>query len=119
MLSPEEMDRVRGEISQLVADWYERWTATGVEGKDWEEVANRKPAWKNGQWSPESGSTEDVELGFRRLYRMTLRSQLFDQLSKHERIMGIVNQLIGPDVKLLQSMALLKPPGELCYSDCY
>lgn len=28
------------------------------------------------------------------------------------QVLNVINKVLGPDVKLLQSMALLKPPGE-------
>lgn len=42
---------------------------------------------------------------------MSVHNQYFATLCKHPKLMRIVTELIGPDVKLLQSMSLLKPPG--------
>ena len=86
LLTAEEVESVRAEISSLVSNWYAKFVKTGVDGNDWEEVANRKPSWKEGRWRPASDSPTDIELGFRRLYRVTLQSQFFDRLSKHEKV---------------------------------
>ena len=44
---------------------------------------------------------------------MSVHNQYFRDLSQHPKIVSVVSELIGPNVKLLQSMSLLKPPGEL------
>ena len=50
---------------------------------------------------------------------MSVHNQYFRDLSKHPKIMSMVSELLGPDVKLLQSMSLLKPPGENIFINCY
>ena len=85
ILSAEEVQSIKEEISSVVSRWYSNWTKTGVEGKDWMEIANRKPAWKEGRWKP--SSEDDVELGFRRLYGLTRENKFFDRLSKHEKVL--------------------------------
>ncbi len=77
---------MKSEISAIVTKWYTQWLKTGIDGNDWETTANRKPAWKEGRWQPASDEPADIELGFRRLYRMTLESQLFDRMAKHEKV---------------------------------
>ena len=42
---------------------------------------------------------------------MTVHTQYFAELCRHPKTVAIMTQLLGPDIKLLQSMALLKPPG--------
>lgn len=54
----------------------------------------------------------DPELAIRRLFRMSVHNQYFRELSQHPKIVSMISELIGPNVKLLQSMSLLKPPGE-------
>lgn len=94
ILSAEEVQSIKEEISAVVSQWYANWNKTGVEGKDWEEVANRKPAWKEGRWTPASSSEDDVELGFRRLYRLTVENKFFDRLSKHEKVTVVCSQFV-------------------------
>ena len=42
---------------------------------------------------------------------MALHDEFFAQFCRHPKIVSMVTELLGPDVKLLQSMSLLKPPG--------
>ncbi len=86
LLTSEEVESIKSEISAIVAKWYTQWLETGMDGNDWETAANREPAWKEGRWQPASDKPADIELGFRRLYRMTLESQLFDRIAKHEKV---------------------------------
>lgn len=81
LLTAEEVDKVNTEVSAIVRDWLEKLRRTGEEGNDWEEIANRDPAWKSGKWEP-----EDPELGIRRLYRMTPHSQFFADLARHHKV---------------------------------
>ncbi len=80
------MESVQSEISTLVTKWYSEWRESREDGLDWEAVVNRKPAWKEGKWTPASEDPTDIEMGIRRLYRMTLVSKLFDTMSKHEKV---------------------------------
>ena len=43
---------------------------------------------------------------------MALHDQFFAQFCRHPKILSVVRELLGNDVKLLQSMCLLKPPGK-------
>ena len=60
-----------------------------------------------------SFNVADAELSVRKLFRMAVHIDYFARLSRHPRTVNVMTQLLGPDVKLLQSMALLKPPGML------
>ncbi len=82
-LSLEEVDEVRQAITNIYQKWYDNFEKTGKEGPDWEEVANRRPAWKNGSWTPEPGQEE---YGFRRLYRMTQFEPFFFQHCGHQKV---------------------------------
>ena len=67
LFSADEVKQVCAGISSVCNEWYENYARTGEEGNDWEEIANRRPAWMEGSWSPEPGQEE---LGFRRLFRV-------------------------------------------------
>lgn len=82
-LSTKEVEECRQAITDICLKWYARYAETGKEGPDWEEVANRRPAWKNGTWTPDPGQEE---LGFRRLYRMTQFEPFFVQMCRHEKV---------------------------------
>ena len=70
-----------------------------------EELVQIEPAVRRGAVEPES-----VELGVRKLFRMTLHNELFRSLAHHPVMVGIAVELIGQDVALFQSMLLMKPP---------
>ena len=86
-LSTEEVHDVRQAITDICQKWYANFAKTGKEGPDWEEVANRRPAWKNGTWSPSPGQEE---MGFRRLYRMTQFEPFFVQNCRHEKVLAYI-----------------------------
>lgn len=83
LLSSKEVEESRDAISDICKKWYANFVETGKEGPDWEEVANRRPAWKNGSWKPEPGQEE---LGFRRLYRMTQFEDYFVRMCRHSEV---------------------------------
>lgn len=83
LLSNQEVEECRDAVSDICRKWYANYLKTGKEGKDWEEVANRRPAWKDGSWQPEPGQEE---LGFRRLYRMTQYEDFFVQMCRHREV---------------------------------
>ena len=66
----------------------------------------RLPSVKSGQ-----SLSDDPELEVRKLYRMAIHTDFFAKQCCHPRIMSIMRELLGNDIKLLQSMSLLKPPG--------
>ena len=82
-LSPQEVQNCRDAVSNICKKWYANYLETGKEGPDWEEVANRRPAWKEGKWEPEPGQEE---LGFRRLYRMTQFDEFFANMCRHPKV---------------------------------
>ena len=137
LFSADEVAQTCSEISKICTQWYASFLATGQEDQTANEIANRRPAWRNGSWKPEPGQEE---LGFRKLFRMTVQNEFFAGKAKHEKvrcmhetqilkfcctdilkaclallqIVPIVSRLLdSPDIKLVQSMCLLKPPGEL------
>jgi ectoine hydroxylase-related dioxygenase (phytanoyl-CoA dioxygenase family) len=42
---------------------------------------------------------------------MAIHEQYFTEFCRHPKIVSMITKLLGPDIKLLQSMSLLKPPG--------
>lgn len=83
LLSSDEVGQVCSEITSICKDWYDNYVKTGKEGADWEEVANRRPAWKDGTWQPEPGQEE---LGFRRLFRVCVEREFFARMAGHEKV---------------------------------
>ena len=83
LFSADEIEQARSEISTICSQWYANYLKTGYEDKVSNEIANRRPAWKEGRWQPEPGQEE---LGFRKLFRMTLRNDFFARKAKHEKV---------------------------------
>ena len=81
MISPSEVDQINAENSAIIKEWLEKLRRTGEEGNDWEEVANRDPAWKEGKMEPEI-----PEMGIRRLFRMAVQNELFAKMAKHGEV---------------------------------
>ena len=128
LITQAEVESTRADISAIVREWYAEFQRTASDGNDWEEVVNRMPAWKEGDVEP-----ADPEMGIRRLFRMAVKREYFARLARHEKVGGVtptvllelllclslyyaqilplVADILGPNVKLLQSMSLLKPPG--------
>ena len=136
LLTNEEVEETKEEITKVVSGWYEKQNQKKREGDDdgldWEEIANRYtctatqcaqsltgrcikyyylsyrlPEIKEGS----KDAPSDPELAIRRLFRMSVHNQYFRDLSQRPKIVSMISELIGSNVKLLQSMSLLKPPG--------
>jgi phytanoyl-CoA hydroxylase len=48
--------------------------------------------------------------GIRKLDRLVQEDDLFNALGLHPNIVGIVEQILGPDIKMFRNSLLLKPP---------
>lgn len=83
LLSLDEVQQVCAGITSICAESYEKFMRTGKEGNDWEEMANRRPAWKEGRWNPEPGQEE---LGYRRLFRVCVGKEFFARMARHEKV---------------------------------
>ena len=94
-LSADEVESIRREITAIV----DRYPDVP------EELVQIEPAVRRGAVKPDS-----VELGVRKLFRMTRHNELFRSLAHHPGMVGIAVELIGQDVALFQSMLLMKPP---------
>ena len=83
------------------------------------DLAHRRTAWDKRVWSQEEpyfagggqeARIDDPELRLRKLaFFVNLDSRLGD-VAAHPRMRAIVDQLIGPGGRMIQDMALLKPP---------
>ena len=82
LFSKEEVDQLRAEASAIIRAWLEKLQRTGIEGSDWEEIANRLPSIKEGQRTV----PEDPELAIRRLFRVAVQNDLFARMAKHEKV---------------------------------
>jgi hypothetical protein len=93
LFSAEEIAETCSEISSICTQWYANYLKTGEEDAACDEIANRRPAWKDGSWRPAPGQEE---LGFRKLFRMTLRNDFFAGNAKHEKVNLRVYQFVRP-----------------------
>ncbi len=94
-LSCDEVEPIRQKITEIVGRY--------PDVPD--ELVQIEPAVRRGTVKP-----GQLELGVRKLFRMTLHDALFRALAHHPRMVGIAVELLGPDVTLFQSMLLMKPP---------
>ena len=94
-LTTDEVESIRSEITSIV----DRYPDVP------EELVQIEPAVRRGTIKP-----DNIELGVRKLFRMTLHNELFRSLAHHPEMVGIAVELLGPDVTLFQSMLLMKPP---------
>jgi phytanoyl-CoA hydroxylase len=83
------------------------------------DLIGRKMSWDNRVWSQEEpyfakggedARADDPELRIRKLAYFVQIEPRLDALSHHPRLMAAVDQLIGEGSRMVQDMALLKPP---------
>ena len=104
-LSQQQVAECRDTISKIINDWPERTDPeiTNAEGPPFVDLDPRVVA---GEFVPAS-----PQLGVRRLFRLATHSEFFRRLLIDETLVDFTKAALGPDLKLIQSMALLKPPG--------
>jgi phytanoyl-CoA hydroxylase len=95
LFTPGEVERTREEITRIV----DRHPDVP------KEMVQMEPAVQRGDVQPPT-----KELGVRKLFRMAVHNDYFRGLAFHPRMVEIAKRLVGPDVKLAQSMLLMKPP---------
>jgi phytanoyl-CoA hydroxylase len=95
MFTPDEVEQTRAAITRIV----DRHPDVP------KEMVQMEPAVLRGEVQPAT-----KELGVRKLFRMACHDEYFRQLAFHPGMVAIATQLLGPDVTLLQSMLLMKPP---------
>ena len=83
------------------------------------DLAHRRTAWDKRVWSQEEpyfaqggqdARADDPELRLRKLAFFVHLEPRLQHVATHPRLRAIVDQLIGPDSRMIQDMALLKPP---------
>lgn len=88
------VNTIRREITKLVA-----------QNPGAEELVQIEPCVARGELIP-----ANRELGVRKLFRMAKYNDFFRELTFHPGMLTIVAGLLGSDLKLVQSMLLMKPP---------
>jgi phytanoyl-CoA hydroxylase len=96
LFTTEEVDAYRRQISAIV-----RRESPNAE-KIYVQV---EPSVVHGE-----ATADSEELAVRKIANFVGPDPVLTAMARHPRLVGVVNALIGPDVKLLQDMALLKPP---------
>eukprot|EP01043_Picozoa_sp_COSAG02_P059103 COSAG02_NODE_7469_length_2998_cov_4.744740_2_plen_411_part_00 len=104
-LSQQQVAECRNTISRIIDDWPERTDpkVANAEGPPFVDLDPRVVAGEVVQASP--------HLAVRRLFRLATHSEFFRRLLIDETLLDFTKAALGPDLKLIQSMALLKPPG--------
>ena len=95
LFTPDEVEGVRNEITKIVARYPD----------DPQGMIEFEPSVENGENTP-----EELELGVRKLGNVARHNAFFRNLAFHPKMVEIAATLLGPDLKLLQSILLLKPP---------
>lgn len=93
--TPEEIGAVCQEVTSII----ERHPDV------WEGMVHFEKSVASGESTPVS-----KELGVRKLFRIAQHNEFFKELAFHPKMVAIAMTLVGPDVKVIQSMTLLKPP---------
>jgi phytanoyl-CoA hydroxylase len=83
------------------------------------DLAHRRTVWDKRVWSQEepyfaSGGqdarVDDPELRLRKLAYFVHLEPRLERIAAHPRLRSVIDELIGPDSRMIQDMALLKPP---------
>jgi phytanoyl-CoA hydroxylase len=100
LLAPEEVAAICAEVTRIV-DSRDELPAELIQ---WErQVAS-------GEYRPPT-----PEFGVRKLFRMAKHVELFRDLAFHLKLTEIATAILGPELLLMQSMLLMKPPN--CSTD--
>lgn len=95
LLSTSEVDALRERIREYTHG-----------GRSWERIKVQiEPRIQRGELK-----VDQVGDGIRKIDGLVQGDDLFNKLGMHENIVGIVEQIIGPDIKMFRNSLLLKPP---------
>ena len=104
LLRPAELERLKAEMNRIVDAWPADGEAAPGDAPETPLVAF-DPAVVTGQLKVKTRAD-----GVRRLFRMAVHDAFFARFAKDPRFVDFLARLWGPNVALLQSMALMKPP---------
>jgi phytanoyl-CoA hydroxylase len=95
LLSASEVDALRERIRDYTHG-----------GRSWDEIKVQiEPRVQRGELT-----VAHVGDGIRKIDGLVQSDDLFNKLGMHENIVGIVEQIVGPDIKMFRNSLLLKPP---------
>ncbi len=110
ILTPEEVEAGRRELSRLVSELAADPDVV-CSGRSMQRPGGRFGVQFEPGCDPSTLSGEALELALRKLMYFCEASPHFDQLSRqHPNVSGIVQTLLGEAAVLFQDMALIKPP---------
>jgi hypothetical protein len=105
-LSSEQVQECRSATARIIDDWPHR-TAPAIRDAPGPPFVDLDPRVVAGEVEPAS-----PQLAVRRLFRIATHEEVFRRrIVEDEDLLGLTKALLGEDLKLVQSMALLKPPG--------
>jgi len=105
-LSPQQVAQAQDTIARIIHDWPSH-TAREILDKPGPPFVDYDPRVVAGEVEPASPL-----LAVRRLFHLATNEQFFRRLiADDEDLLGFTTGVLGEDLKLVQSMALLKPPG--------
>ena len=104
--SQEQVAECRDTVSRIIDDWPDR-THPEIVHADGPPFVDLDPRVVAGEIMPAS-----PQLAVRRLFRLATHSEFFRRLLiANSALLKFTKAVLGPNLKLIQSMALLKPPG--------
>ena len=104
--SQEQVAECRDTVSRIIDDWPDR-TPPEVVHAPGPPFVDLDPRVVSGEVVAAS-----PQLAVRRLFRLATHSEFFRRLlTAHSALLEFTKAVLGPNLKLIQSMALLKPPG--------
>ncbi|MCC6174309.1 MAG: phytanoyl-CoA dioxygenase family protein [Chloroflexi bacterium] len=97
LLTPEDVAEAKAALADIAARrvWNEQ---VGIQ---------EEPYYAQGR---EDGRVDDPELRIRKLWKFCQADARLARMSEHPRLVPLLDQLIGPGHRMIQDMALLKPP---------
>ncbi len=70
------------------------------------EYVQIEPMVKNGEWDAAPVRFDNV----RKIWNLTRSDELFNEYARHQKILDVVQSLIGPNIKIYVDQTLCKPP---------
>lgn len=120
MVSPQQVQSFHDEGYLVVENLFTEEECAELKEHAWKTVEGTVPLDdSNGMWMEQAAIDKGLiqedenrpEYLFKIGHRMHITESVFNKYTVHPNMVSVLQQLIGPDVKCIQSMFLDKPPG--------
>lgn len=111
VISPEEVEAVKAEMSRVVSELREGHTVFGSSyGEMWKPTGARVSVQFEPGHVPTGGDDPELELKIRKYVNLVWHSDLLHHIAlTHPRVQGVLSCLLGSDPIICQNVALVKP----------